>query len=66
MENAIENCSFECLKLLYDKGCLFDNNLCDIAAKYGDVHILKYIHQNCCNLTDYTCVYVAKHGNLEC
>ena len=66
MNNAIKCGSLECLKLLYNKGCTFDSNLCDLAAECGNLNILKYVHTYCCHLTTYTCAYAAKNGNLEC
>lgn len=50
---------------MHRKGCPLYPALCQDAAQYGQLHVLKYLHGNGCALDQITCAYVAYYGHLE-
>lgn len=43
-----------------------DIELCHIAAGYGKLEVLKYLHENGCPWDDWVCAYAIAGGYLDC
>jgi hypothetical protein len=54
------------LKYLHGNGCPLNENICSIAAQYGQLECLKYLHGNGCPLNENICSIAAQYGQLEC
>ena len=37
--------SYECLKFLHENGCKLFSESCERAAKFGNLKVLKYLHE---------------------
>ena len=50
----------------YKNKCYWHKETCLIAAQYGHLYCLKYLHENRFRWTSLTCRYAARYGHLEC
>ena len=65
---AINN-SLECIKYLYNSlgvDIKWDATTSKYAASYGNLEILKFLHENGCSWDWRTCKYAAETGELKC
>lgn len=63
---AVKYNSIDCLKYLYQKGCILEKHLVCVASSKGYLQCLKYLHENGCMLTS-ECSYLAhKKNNTDC
>src|SRR5690348_2395377 len=53
------------LKFIYQFGNPFRNEICNVAASFGSLEVLKWAKKNGCPLDEYTCSSAAKGGHLE-
>ena len=60
--------SFEMIKYLHKNNLLNTKNaeLCALAAKYGDLKVLKYLHEHKYAWDERTCNFAEQNGHLEC
>eukprot|EP01032_Pedospumella_encystans_P022419 gene22419-25397_t len=64
---AAVECGFlELIVYLYDVGDKLDCNLCNLAAKYGNIAALKYFHSKGCAVDEITFMIAAGNTNLDC
>ena len=51
---------------IYKNKCYWYEETCSIAAEYGHLDCLKYLHENGCPWNEYTCYSAALDGHLDC
>jgi len=65
-ETAARNGHLECLQLLREYSCPWDEHTCTVAAKGGHIACLQFAHTNGCPLTIDVCLAAAQHNHLKC
>lgn len=63
---AINGGNLECVKYIFSRKNQLHPCYCKFAAKYDNLHILKYLHEIGCSWNEDTCSAAAECGNLDC
>ena len=64
---AIRRGDLECMKVLHESGCPWDEHVCNLAARNGSIDCLRYVVEHGCELDSYSaCECAIENNHLDC